>query len=246
MVGRRTGSVHSWDLATGVDGPGTRFTLFLSGCPLRCVYCQNPDTWRVGCGKTTSVDEVMTQIARYAEVFARTGGGLTISGGEPLLQPAFTAALFRECTALGIHTALDTSGALGAQATDELLADTSLVLLDLKSFDPDSYRRVTQGGRIAPTLQFAERLKAMRVPVWVRFVVVPGYNDDAENVDGLATFVSGLTNVERVDVMGFHRLGEPKYAALGLPIPLRETATPTAEHLAAIRLRFADEGLTVT
>lgn len=245
-VGRRTGSVHSWDLSTGVDGPGTRLSLFLAGCPLRCVYCQNPDTWRAGFGKTTSVDEVMAQIVRYRAVFARTGGGVTISGGEPLLQPAFTAAVLRECSALGIHTAIDTSGALGTKATDAMLTDTSLVLLDIKSFDPDSYARVTDCGRVAATLRFAERLAVRKVPVWVRFVVVPGYNDEPENIDGLASFVSGLANVERVDVIGFHRLGEPKYAALGLPFPLQGTAAAPPEQLAAIRSTFADKGLLVT
>jgi len=239
----RTGAVHSWDLSTGVDGPGTRFTLFLAGCPLRCVYCQNPDTWRVGCGEQTSVEDVMRQILRYTRVFARTGGGVTLSGGEPLLQPAFTAAVLEQCRRHGIHTALDTSGALGSQASDALLANTSLVLLDIKSFRQSSYERVTQGGSISPTLRFAERLEGLRVAVWVRFVVVPGYNDDEENVAGLAEFVRGLANVERVDVIGFHRLGGPKYEALGIPFPLTDVAPPSAELLARIRGQFVQRGL---
>lgn len=242
----RTGSVHSWDLSTGVDGPGTRFTLFLSGCPLRCVYCQNPDTWRVGLGEQVSVEHVMQQISRYTQVFRRTGGGVTISGGEPLLQPAFATAVLRECAALGIHTALDTSGALGSQASDAMLADTSLVLLDIKAFGQPAYDRVTQGGSIAPTLRFAERLEGLRVPVWIRYVVVPGYNDDPAGVDGLAAYVGGLANVERVDVIGFHRLGEPKYRALGIPFPLAEVPAPTTESLGRIRQRFARHGIPVT
>ncbi|BEP15796.1 pyruvate formate-lyase-activating protein [Acidothermaceae bacterium B102] len=240
------GSVHSWDLSTGVDGPGTRFTLFLAGCTLRCVYCQNPDTWRVGMGKMTSVDDVMAQIVRYRKVFDRTGGGVTVSGGEPLLQPRFVTELFRRCAALGISTALDTSGALGALASDELLADTCLVLLDIKSMDPASYRRVTRTGSIEPTLRFASRLSEQGIPIWVRFVVVPGYNDDPDNVEALAAFVETLETVERVDVIGFHRLGVPKYEALHLPILLEATPTPTAEQLAAVRDVFVGHGQRVT
>lgn len=151
-----TGRVHSWDLSTGVDGPGTRFVLFLSGCPLRCLYCANPDTWHMRDGKHTTVDEVMTEIDKYRSFLTTAGGGVTLTGGEALLQPAFTAAIFRRCRELGLHTALDTSGFLGARATDELLADTDLVLLDIKSFDVAAYRKLT-GGELSPTLNFADR-----------------------------------------------------------------------------------------
>jgi pyruvate formate lyase activating enzyme len=243
---QRTGSVHSWDLSTGVDGPGTRFTLFVAGCPLRCLYCQNPDTWRVGQGQQTSVQDVVRQISRYTDVFGRTGGGVTISGGEPLLQPAFVASVLHECRRRGIHTAIDTSGALGAQAGDAMLADTNLVLLDIKAFDQRAYEKVTQGGSLAPTLRFAARLEALRVPVWVRYVVVPGLNDDPDGVARLATIVSGLANVERVDVIGFHHLGESKYAALGVPFPLGGQPSPTAAELDAVRQTFARHGLVVT
>jgi pyruvate formate lyase activating enzyme len=242
----RTGSVHSWDLSTGVDGPGTRFTLFLAGCPLRCLYCQNPDTWRVGEGEITGVGEVMQQILRYRKVFERTGGGVTVSGGEPLLQAGFVAALFHECAALGIRTALDTSGNLGARASDALLADTNLVLLDIKSFEPRSYENVTQGASVVPTLQFATRLSQLEIPTWIRFVVVPGHNDSVANVAALADFVASLRSVERVDVIGFHKLGEPKYSALHLPFPLAATPSPTTGQLAEVRAVFASRGLSVT
>jgi pyruvate formate lyase activating enzyme len=241
-----TGSVHSWDISTGVDGPGSRFVLFLAGCPLRCLYCQNPDTWRMRDGTTTSVTEVMERILRYQPIFARTGGGVTISGGEPLLQPAFVEDIFAQCAAAGIHTALDTSGALGSRAADSLLDSTKLVLLDIKSFDRAVYTRTTGGGNVAPTLRFAERLAFREVPVWVRFVVVPGLTDGAHNVAQLAEFVAGLPNVERVDVIGVHRLGEPKYEALGIPFPLADVASPTADQLERIRLVFRDQGLVVT
>lgn len=130
-----TGRIHSWDLSTGVDGPGTRFVLFVSGCPLRCLYCANPDTWHMRDGREVTVDEVMAEIEKYRPFVTTAGGGVTVTGGEPLLQPAFTGELLRRCKEAGLHTALDTSGFLGARATDRLLADTDLVLLDIKSFD---------------------------------------------------------------------------------------------------------------
>src|ERR1039457_3734491 len=131
-----TGSVHSWDLSTGVDGPGTRFILFTAGCPLRCVYCHNPDTWSGRNGRRISAADVLAQASRYRRVIGAGGGGLTVSGGEPLLQPAFTRAVLAGAKGLGLHTALDTSRYLGARADDELLDATDLVLLDIKSFDP--------------------------------------------------------------------------------------------------------------
>lgn len=241
-----SGTVHSWDLSTGVDGPGTRLVLFLAGCPLRCLYCQNPDTWSERDGAVTSPGEVMRRIRRYRKVFDRTGGGVTISGGEPLLQPRFTAAVFRECADEGIHTALDTSGALGARATDELLLDTDLVLLDIKSFVPTTYSRITGGGDVAPTLRFARRLAGLERRVRIRFVLVPGLNDAPDNLEPLADFVAGLGNVDRVDVLPFHALAVPKYEALGLPFPLAGRPLPTPDQTAAARAVFATRGLTVT
>jgi pyruvate formate lyase activating enzyme len=241
-----TGAVHSWDLSTGVDGPGTRFALFLSGCQLRCVYCQSPDTWSERDGLVESVDDVMTRIMRYRAIFERTGGGVTITGGEPLLQPRFTAAVVHACREEGIHTALDTSGSLGARATDDLLLDTDLVLLDIKSFLTSTYAEVTGGGNVTPTLQFARRLAALERPTWIRFVLVPGMNDAPENLLPLADFVATLGNVRRVDVLPFHKLGAAKYAAMGLPLPLADCPSPTAEQAASVRAVFRERGLTVT
>ncbi|WP_246843221.1 pyruvate formate-lyase-activating protein [Allokutzneria sp. NRRL B-24872] len=236
-----TGAVHSWDLATAVDGPGTRFVLFLGGCPLRCRYCHNPETWRMRDSTRRSVEEVVAEIAKYRRFIEVAGGGFTVSGGEPLLQPDFVEQLLREVKALGMHTALDTSGYLGAWATDELLADTDLVLLDIKSWDSDTYREVT-GGQIEPTLTFARRLDAIGKPMWVRFVLVPGLTDDPGNVEGIATFVAGLSTVERVEVLPFHKLGALKYAALGIPFPLADTPTPSPELLDRVRAQFRDAG----
>ncbi|WP_208818355.1 pyruvate formate-lyase-activating protein [Streptomyces marokkonensis] len=237
-----TGRIHSWDLSTGVDGPGTRFVLFLSGCPLRCLYCANPDTWHMRDGKPATVDEVMAEIEKYRAFITTAGGGVTLTGGEALLQPAFTAAVLRRCKELGLHTALDTSGFLGARASDALLADTDLVLLDIKSFDARTYRRLT-GAALAPTTAFAARLDRLGVPVWIRYVLVPGWTDDPAAIDGLGGFLAGLGNVDRVDVLPFHKLGAHKYDALGIPFPLRDTPVPDPDLTERVRRQFREHGL---
>ena len=239
-----TGSVHSWDVATAVDGPGTRFVLFLSGCPLRCLYCHNPDTWHMRDGHRMTVDDVVAEMTKYRRFIEVAGGGVTISGGEPLLQPDFTAAVLRRAKELGLHTALDTSGFLGARASDELLGDTDLVLLDIKSWDPATYRRVTRG-EVTPTLEFARRLSRLGKAMWVRFVLVPGYTDAPDNVEGIASFVADLDTVEQVEVLPFHKLGAPKYAALGLPFPLQQVPTPNRELVNRVRGQFAEHGIQV-
>jgi pyruvate formate lyase activating enzyme len=239
------GFVHSWDVSIGVDVPGTRFALFTAGCPLRCLYCENPDTWTSSGGQWTQVSEVMTRVHRYERTLKVSGGGVTVSGGEPLAQPRFTGSFLHSCHELGLHTALDTSGYLGHLASDALLEDVDLVLLDIKSFQPDLYRKVT-GHELAPTLHFAERLAELGKPVWIRFVLVPGLTDTPENVDGLAAYVSGLPNVERVDVLAYHRLGLPKYAALGIRYPLEGVPEPDDTQIEDARRRFADRGLIVT
>jgi pyruvate formate lyase activating enzyme len=238
-----TGRIHSWDLSTGVDGPGTRFVLFVSGCPLRCLYCANPDTWHMRDGKEATVDAVMAEIEKYRTFVTTAGGGVTVTGGEPLLQPVFTADLLRRCKETGLHTALDTSGFLGERATDELLADTDLVLLDIKSFDIRTYRNLT-GGELAPTLNFATRLDRLGIPVRIRYVLVPGWTDASEAVAGLARFVAGLGNVDRVDVLPFHKLGASKYEALGIPFPLRDTPVPEPGSTERVREQFRECGLT--
>lgn len=238
------GTVNSWDLSTGVDGPGTRFTVFTAGCPLRCLYCENPETWRMRDGTPTSSAELVAQAADFVPFITAAGGGATVSGGEPLLQPRFTAALLRGFRGLGLHTGLDTSGFLGARADDALLDATSLVLLDIKSGDRALYRRLT-GGELHPTLAFARRLAERGVPVHLRFVLVPGLTDQPANVTGVARFAATLGNIERVDVLPFHKLGAGKYRALGIRFPLADTLTPTAGQVQEARERFAAEGLAV-
>ncbi|MFZ3470891.1 pyruvate formate-lyase-activating protein [Streptomyces sp. 4.24] len=237
------GTVHSWDLSTGVDGPGTRFVTFLSGCPLTCLYCHNPDTMRMRNGKRTSADDVIAEARKYTKFIAASGGGATISGGEPLLQPVFAGELLhRMKNDLGLHTALDTSGFLGARATDALLRDVDLVLLDIKSWDRETYRHVT-GRPLEPTLDFARRLADLGKEVHLRFVLVPGLTDARENVEGVAAFAATLGNVSRVDVLPFHKLGEGKWEALDMKFTLHDTPSPTAGQVAEAKAIFAAQGL---
>jgi pyruvate formate lyase activating enzyme len=243
VPGPAAGSVHSWDISTGVDGPGTRFVVFTQGCPLRCLYCHNPETWRMREGRRTTSDAIVREAAKYVPFIAASGGGATVSGGEPLLQPRFTAALLRGFEDLGLHTALDTSGFLGTKADAGLLDATDLVLLDIKSWDTALYRRLT-GVALHPTLAFARRLADLGKPVHLRFVLVPGLTDEAANIDGVARFAASLGNIQRVDVLPFHKLGQGKYRTLGLTFALADTPAPTAEQTRAARERFAAAGLT--
>ncbi|WP_121255851.1 pyruvate formate-lyase-activating protein [Nocardioides ferulae] len=237
-----TGAVHSWDLSTGVDGPGTRFVLFTAGCPLACAYCHNPDTQSMRGGTRHTADEMLARVARYRRFIAASGGGFTISGGEPLLQPAFTTAMLAGGKELGLHTALDTSGALGDRAGDALLDATDLVLLDVKAIDPAIYEDLTRFD-LSPTLRFADRLATRGQRVWVRFVLVPGWNDAPEHLERHAAYVASLGNVERVDVLGYHRLGREKYARLGLVDRLEGVDAASPEQVQAAREVFAAAGL---
>lgn len=246
----RLGSVHSWELVTAVDGPGTRLTTFLSGCPLQCLYCHNPDTLQMKDGKPVTSDELLTRIARYQGVFRATGGGITLSGGEVLMQPAFAARILRGAKELGIHTAIDTSGFLGASATDAMLEDVDLVLLDVKSGDPDTYRRVT-GRELEPTLEFGRRLAELPhgPEVWVRFVLVPGLTDDEANVEAVAAYAASLNDimpgtVTRVEVLPFHQMGRDKWDALGRDYQLGDTEPPSPELTERVREQFRAQGLT--
>lgn len=246
----RLGSVHSWELVTAVDGPGTRLTTFLSGCPLQCLYCHNPDTLQMKDGKPVTSDELLTRIARYQGVFRATGGGITLSGGEVLMQPAFAARILRGAKELGIHTAIDTSGFLGAAATDAMLEDVDLVLLDVKSGDPDTYRRVT-GRDLEPTLAFGRRLAEMPhgPEAWIRFVLVPGLTDDEANVEAVAAYAASLNDimpgtVTRVEVLPFHQMGRDKWAALGRDYQLGDTEPPSPELTERVREQFRAHGLT--
>ncbi|GAA5039624.1 pyruvate formate-lyase-activating protein [Microbacterium fluvii] len=247
------GSLHSWELVTAVDGPGTRLTAFLSGCPLRCLYCHNPDTLQMRDGEPVTADELLARVRRYLGVFRATGGGLTLSGGEVLMQPAFAAKVLRGAKEMGVHTALDTSGFLGANATDAMLDDTDLVLLDVKSGDPATYTRVT-GRELEPTLAFGRRLAERGLSghgpeVWIRFVLVPGLTDDEDNVQRVAEYAASLNEIRpgtvtRVEVLPFHQMGRDKWQAVGRAYALADTEPPTPALVERVRGQFRAQGLT--
>jgi pyruvate formate lyase activating enzyme len=238
----RFGFVHSEQTGSAVDGPGLRTVFWLAGCALRCLYCQNPDTWKLDAGRRVSVEELITEVRKYARFTHAAGGGITLSGGEPLVQQAFCLELFRQAHELGVHTALDTNGFLGHRLADEDLEHIDLVLLDLKSFDSVTHLRVT-GQRPEPVLRFARRLSDLERPTWVRFVLVPGVTDDPDNVGGLARFCASLSNVQRVEVLPFHQLGRHKWQALGVPYALDAVLPPTHAELETVRRAFRREGL---
>lgn len=243
------GSVHSWELVTAVDGPGTRLTIFLSGCALRCQYCQNPDTWKMRDGVPTTLEEITTRIDRYARLLLAANGGVTLSGGEPLLQWAFAGRILRHCKSIGLHTALDTSGFLGERASEAMLDDVDLVLLDVKSGLPDTYHEVT-GRELAPTLAFGRRLAERGNRIWIRFVLVPGLTDAVANVDAVADYVQNLQLlgsgpvVDRVEILPFHQMGRSKWHELGIEYPLEGTPPPSEKLIERVREQFRARGLT--
>jgi pyruvate formate lyase activating enzyme len=235
------GYAHSYESGSRLDGPGVRVTLFLSGCPLRCLYCHNPDTWKLKHGVHLPLERVVTRLGHFAPALRALKGGLTISGGEPLVQPAFSGRIFKAAKSMDLHTALDTSGIFGARADDEYLKYVDLVLLDIKSWDPVTYRRVTSQD-IKPTLAFAERLADMGKPVWVRYVLVPGLTDDPANIDGVARFVAPMKNVEWVEVLPFHQLGAFKWKELGMKYELADTLAASPELVARTLGQFREAG----
>ena len=237
------GHIHSIDVGSTVDGPGIRFVLFTTGCPLRCVYCHNPDTWHKANGRPVSINRIMKEIGKYEKGLRISKGGITLSGGEPLMQHDFSAEIFRRCKALGIHTCLDTSGYMSERLSDEELRNIDLVLLDIKSGDPDTHKRVT-GRELDPVAAFARRLSDLKRPVWVRFVLVPGLTDDFENVEKVADICASIPSLERVEVLRFHQLGAEKWQKLHMDYPLKDTLPPSEELTERVREQFRRRGLT--
>jgi pyruvate formate lyase activating enzyme len=235
------GYAHSYETSSRYDGPGLRVVLFLSGCLLRCVYCHNPDTWHLKDGTYVSADHVLQRLGSFAGALKSLDGGLTISGGEPMVQLAFCRRLLEGAKAMGLHTAIETSGFLGDRADDRFLNALDLVLLDIKSGNPMTYRAVT-GRDLAPTLRFAERLAAMGKPVWVRFTLVPGFTDDPDNVDSVARFVAPMKNVQWVEVQPFHQMGAFKWKAMGIEYRCADTPAASPELANRVREQFRAAG----
>ncbi|MDZ4201864.1 MAG: pyruvate formate-lyase-activating protein [Gallionella sp.] len=240
--GKLSGFVHSFDTGGAVDGPGMRFVLFVSGCQFRCLYCHNPDTTKMHNGKLMPVDDILAEIGKYAG-FLRAAGGLTISGGEPLMQAHFIGEiLYRAKHDLHLHTALDTQGYMAGQLEDEWFDNVDLVLLDIKHIVPEKYLALTSHP-LQPTLDFARRLSAKGKKMWIRYVLVPGYTDDYDDVEKLADFVATLDGIERVEVLPFHKMGEHKWDELGYPYRLKAVSPPSPELLGRVIGQFLRRGI---
>jgi len=213
-----------------------------AGCMWRCLYCHNPDTWTMTNGIPVTLARAVEEIGKYRHGLKTMSGGFTLSGGEALMQHRFAVKLLSAARAMGIHTALDTNGYYGGRLSDSELEVADLVLLDLKSWDPERHRRLT-GMEIGPTLEFARRLAMRKRPVWVRFVLVPGWTDDSEEVEAVARFAADLGNVERVDVLPFHQMGRFKWKTLGIEYRLDDVQPPTAEAVERACAAFREAGL---
>lgn len=237
---KNKGWIHSYETSAGQDGPGWRLVVFLSGCLLRCQYCHNPDTWNMYSGREMTVDQVWSKVRRYRPLLKK--GGITFTGGEPLVQAAFLKPLLRRAKEEGLHTAVDTAGFLGDRVDLEMMQNIDLVLLDIKSWDPEVYLRLTEK-ELEPTLSFARRLAENRRPVWLRYVLVPGITDVLEHIDGLARFAASLGNIERVDVLPFHQMGKSKWRDLGLEYKLESVKPPSREELDRAIAIFSRHGL---
>jgi pyruvate formate lyase activating enzyme len=236
------GFLHSFTTGSTVDGPGVRVVGWTTGCHWRCKYCHNPDTWTMSNGIPVTLDRATEELRKYRHGLKIMSGGFTLSGGEPLMQDRFAVKLFTGAKAMGIHTALDTNGHLGGRLSDAELEQIDLVLLDIKMWDPDRHRELT-GMDNAPVLDFARRLAERRRPIQVRFVLVPGLSDDAENVANIAKFSASLGNVERVDVLPFHQMGRFKWKELKLNYTLNDVQPPSIEAVESACAQFRAEGL---
>ena len=227
-----TGRIHSFQSLGTVDGPGVRCVVFMQGCPLRCICCHNPDTWDFSGGEETDTDTLVKKILRFKPYFG-DAGGVTVSGGEPLCQAAFVAELFTKLHQAGIHTALDTSGCVWNADVKNLLAVTDLVLLDHKYATEDGYRRYT-GGSLKQTEAFLDELQARDIATWLRRVIIPGKSDSEESVKQLASVAKAHSCVKKTELLPFRSLCREKYETPGIPFPLADTPSPSAETMAKL------------
>ena len=237
------GFLHSYTTGSTVDGPGVRVVAWTTCCHWRCQYCHNPDTWALSNGIPVTITRATEELQKYRNGLKIMGGGLTLSGGEPLMQDRFAVKLLAGAHAMGIHTALDTNGSLGARLSDEELKHIDLVLLDIKGWDPDRHRKLT-GNDIAPVLEFARRLAKLNKAMWVRFVLVPGLTDNADDIAQIAKFAASLGSVvERVQVLPFHQMGRYKWKSLKLDYKLNDFQPPSIETVRNVCAQFSALGL---
>ena len=219
------GYIHSTESFGTVDGPGIRFTIFMQGCPLRCLYCHNPDTWKTDAGKPVTAEKLIDEFKKNRPFYRK--GGITVTGGEPLLQIDFVIELFKLAKRKDIHTCIDTSGITfnrneqTLKKFDELMKYTDLVMLDIKHINPEKHKTLT-GADNKNILDFAEYLSEKQIPLWVRCVIVKGYTDDENDLATLGSFIGKLKNLKALDVLPYHTLGVNKYKELGIDYPLKD------------------------
>ncbi len=236
------GRIHSLESFGTVDGPGIRFVVFMQGCPLRCLYCHNPDTWDINGESSIEMTptQLLEEVSKYKNYIAK--GGITVTGGEPLLQAAFLKEFFLLCREAGFHTALDTSGCMLTPTVKELLALTDLVLLDIKAIRPDMYRRLT-GSSLQPTLDFLDYLEKEGIPVWIRHVIVPGWTANENVLRELAEYLSSYRMIEKTELLPYHTMGTYKYDQLNLNYPLKDTPELSTGELEKAKAIFREYGL---
>ena len=236
------GFIHSYTTGSAVDGPGVRLVGWTAGCQFKCVYCHNPDTWNLMNGIPVTIEQAIEGVAKYRHALKVMGGGFTLSGGEPLMQDRFATRLFSAVKQMGVHTALDTNGHLGARLSDDELETIDLVLLCIKSLDPEQHEKLV-GKELGPTLEFAYRLAEKKRPMWLRFVLVPGYTDGEEDVDRMARFMAEMGNCRRVDILPFHQMGRFKWERLGLQYTLNNVEPPSGAVIERVCEQFRARGL---
>jgi pyruvate formate lyase activating enzyme len=236
------GFLHSFTTGSAVDGPGVRIVGWTTGCHWRCLYCHNPDTWTMSNGIPVTLARATEELRKYRHGLKIMSGGFTLSGGEPLMQDRFVAKLFTATKAMGIHTALNTNGALHNRLSDAELEQVDLVIMDIKTWDPERHRHLT-GMDNASTLDFARRLANHKRALWLRFVLVPGLTDHDDDIAQIAKFAGGLGNVERVDVLPFHQMGRFKWKELKLNYTLNDVPSPSQEIIEHACAQFRAEGL---
>lgn len=237
------GFLHSFTTGSAVDGPGIRLVAWTTLCMFRCQYCHNPDTWTITNGTPVTIARATDELRKYAVGLKAMKGGFTLSGGEPLMQARFAAKLFAAAKEMGIHTAIETNGFYGERLSDAELANIDLVILDMKAFTLEQHKKVTAGIDNATVLAFGRRLAALKHPMWLRYVLVPGLTDDEDEMAKVAEFGASLGVVERVEILPFHQMGRYKWEKLGIDYKLSRTEPPSSEGVETAIGIFRDAGL---
>lgn len=230
------GFIHSFESMGCADGPGVRFIAFFQGCPLRCEYCHNPDTWETG-GTAYSAQEIVDKALRFLPYFGEDGG-VTVSGGEPLAQSKFLIELLKACKEAGLHTVIDTSGAAGEADWEEVLKYTDLAMVDLKYATEEEYQAHT-GGSMQKVLRFLKAAEDAKVPLWIRHVIVPGQTDG--EISKIVEIATGFSNLERIELLPFRKLCIEKYETLGIPFPLKDTPACSSDLLEQLKAKIPEQ-----